>query len=148
MKFIPSKSNADVFLTQATTDDFTTVAAGKQARFSAKALDSKTGIIPGLRGQVVHTDGSGNAFTFTRSLKVGSIGTDVKELQKILNAEGFIIAASGSGSVGNESTYFGPATRAALMKYQNFYRSDILTPNGMTTGTGFFGSATMKFMNR
>lgn len=148
VKFIPSKSDADVFLTQATTDDFTTVSAGKQARFNPKALDAKTGIIPGLRGQVVNTDGSGNAFTFTRSLKVGSVGEDVRELQKILNAEGFTIAASGPGSVGAESTYFGVKTKLALAKYQNFYRSDILTPNDLATGTGLFGPTTMKFMNR
>jgi hypothetical protein len=148
VKFIPSKSDTDVYLTQAATDDFATVSAGKQVRFNTKALDSKTGILAGLRGQVVNTDASGNAFTFTRSLKVGSVGEDVKELQKILNAEGFVIAASGSGSVGFESTYFGEKTKLALIKYQNFYRSDILTPNGLTTGTGHFGPATIKFVNR
>lgn len=148
VKFIPSKSDADVYLTQATTDDFATVSAGKQVRFNTKALDAKTGILPGMRGQVVNTDGGGNAYTFTRSLKVGSVGEDVKELQKILNAEGFTIAASGSGSAGMESTYFGEKTKLALIKYQNFYRSDVLTPYGLSTGTGYFGPATMKFMNR
>jgi peptidoglycan hydrolase-like protein with peptidoglycan-binding domain len=142
--FVPSKSNADVYLTQATTDDFTTVTAGKQARFNPKALDVKTGIVPGIRGQVVTTDGSGNAYTFTRSLTIGSVGEDVRQLQKILNAEGFIIAKTGPGSVGNESAYFGPATKAALIKYQNYYRTDL----GITAGTGYFGSATMKFVNR
>lgn len=144
VKFVPSKSNADVYLTQATTDDFTTVTAGKQARFNPKVLDANTGIIAGLRGQVVTTDGSGNAYTFNRNLTVGSIGEDVKQLQKILNAEGFVIAKSGPGSVGNESTYFGPATKAALTKYQNFYKKDI----GITAGTGYFGPASISFMNR
>ena len=144
VKFVPSKSNADVYLTQATTDDFTTVTAGKQARFNPKALDANTGIIAGLRGQVVTTDGSGNAYTFTRNLTIGSTGEDVQRLQKILNAEGFVIAKTGPGSVGNESMYFGPATKTALMKYQNFYKKDI----AITAGTGYFGPATMKFMNR
>ncbi|MEK7462536.1 MAG: DUF2330 domain-containing protein [Patescibacteria group bacterium] len=148
VKFIPSKSDADVYLTQATTDDFATVSAGTQVRFNPKALDSKTGILPGLRGQVVNTDGSGNAYTFTRSLKVGSVGEDVKELQKILNAEGFTIAVTGPGAAGFESTYFGEKTKLALIKYQNFYRSDVLTPHGLTTGTGYFGPSTMKFINR
>lgn len=148
VKFNPSKSDADVYLEQATTENFATVNAGTQARFNPKALNTKTGIIAGLRGQVVATDGTGKAYTFARSLKVGSVGEDVKELQKILNAEGFTIAVSGPGSIGKESTYFGPATQAALAKYQNFYRSDVLTPNGLSTGTGYFGPATMKFMNR
>jgi Uncharacterized protein conserved in bacteria (DUF2330)/Putative peptidoglycan binding domain len=148
VRFIPSKSDADVYLEQATTEDFATVSAGKQVRFNPKALNSKTGIIAGVRGQVVATDGTGKAYTFTRSLKVGSVGEDVRELQKILNAEGFTIAKSGPGAPGSESTYFGPATKMALIKYQNYYRSDVLTPFGLTAGTGYFGPATMKFMNR
>ena len=148
VRFNPSKSDADVYLEQATTEKFATVTAGTQTRFNPKALDSKTGIIPGLRGQVVATDGSGKAYAFGRSLTVGSVGEDVRQLQKILNAEGFVVAKTGPGSVGNESTYFGPATKAALMRYQNFYRADILAPNGLMAGTGYFGPATIKFMNR
>lgn len=144
VKFNPKNSNQDLFLTLAETEDFTTVTAGKQVRFNPKLLDTKTGIIAGVRGQVVNTDGSGNAYTFTRQLTVGSVGADVLALQKILNAEGFVIAESGPGSVGNESTYFGVKTKVALIKYQNFYRSEL----GITTGTGYFGPATMKFMNR
>ena len=138
------KVGEDLFLTLAETEDFTTVTAGKQVRFNPKLLDTKTGIIAGVRGQVVNTDGSGSAYTFTRQLTVGSVGADVLALQKILNTEGFVIAESGPGSVGNESTYFGVKTKVALIKYQNFYRSEL----GITTGTGYFGPATMKFMNR
>lgn len=148
VKFDPSKSDADVYLTQATTDDFTTVRAGTQARFNPNTLNKKTGIIPGVRGQVVNTDGSGKAFTFLRSLTLGSVGEDVRELQKILNAEGFVIAKTGAGSAGNESMYFGPATKQALIKYQNFYRTTLLAPIGLTVGTGYFGPTTMKFINR
>jgi hypothetical protein len=144
VKFVPANSNEDLFLTLAETENFTTVAAGKQVRFNPKLLDSKTGIIPGERGHVVGTDGKGNAYAFGRNLTVGSVGADVVELQKILNAEGFLIAESGPGAPGNESTYFGVKTKLALMKYQNFYRSDI----GITTGTGYFGPATIKFINK
>jgi hypothetical protein len=146
VKFNPSKSDADVYLTHATTDDFTTVKAGKQARFNPSLLDPKTGIIAGVRGQVVGTDGTGKAFTFTRSLTVGSVGEDVRHLQRILNAEGFTVAKTGAGSPGNESTYFGAAVKQALIKYQNFYRSDVLTPVGLSVGTGYFGPTTMKFI--
>ena len=144
VKFVPANSNEDLFLTLAETENFTTVAAGKQVRFNPKLLDVKTGIIPGERGHVMSTDGKGNAYAFGRSLTVGSVGEDVRELQKILNAEGFTITASGSGAPGSESTYFGLKTKLALIKYQNFYRADI----GITTGTGYFGPATMKFINQ
>ena len=55
--------------------------------------------------------------TFTKNLTVGSTGSDVKALQQFLNGKGYTVASSGPGSAGNESMYFGPATRAALAKY-------------------------------
>jgi|GEM_PF-1549422 len=58
------------------------------------------------------------AFVFTRTLKLGSTGSDVKQLQKYLNANGFTVAAKGVGSIGKETTFFGNATKAALIKYQ------------------------------
>lgn len=144
VKFVPANSNEDLFLTLAETDDFTTVTAGKQVRFNPKLLDKDTGIVPGNRGQVVSTDGKGNAYAFGRNLTIGSVGEDVRALQQLLNAEGFTVAKSGPGAPGSESTYFGPATKAALIKYQNYYRSDI----GIAAGTGYFGPMTIKFMNR
>jgi hypothetical protein len=146
--FDPSKSVADLYLEQADTNKFTTVTAGTQVRFNPQDLDIATGVIPRVRGQVVHTDGVGAALTFSRSLKVGSVGLDVQDLQKILNAEGFMVADNGAGSVGNETTYFGGRTQQALIKYQNFYRADILTPVGLTYGTGYFGPSTINFINR
>jgi peptidoglycan hydrolase-like protein with peptidoglycan-binding domain len=61
--------------------------------------------------------GSGTA-TFARNLYLGVSGEDVLALQKLLNAHGFTVADSGAGSYGNETLYFGPATRAAVVKFQ------------------------------
>ena len=77
--------------------------------------------------------------TFTRSLKVGSTGSDVKDLQKFLNSKGYTVAATGPGSAGNETTSFGPGTRAALAKYQ--------AANGISPAVGYFGPTTMKAVN-
>ena len=68
--------------------------------------------------------------TFTRSLTMGSKGTDVKELQQYLNDNGFSVAATGSGSAGNETTYFGSATRSALAKFQQ--------SKGISPAAGYF----------
>lgn len=61
---------------------------------------------------------SGTSVTLSRSLVFGMSGDDVRALQKSLNARGYIIATSGVGSAGNESTYFGRATQAAVIKFQ------------------------------
>ncbi|MFA7314705.1 MAG: peptidoglycan-binding protein [Candidatus Magasanikbacteria bacterium] len=57
-------------------------------------------------------------YTFVRDLKINMKGKDVKELQKYLNKNGFILADSGFGSLGNETDYFGKMTQNALIKFQ------------------------------
>jgi len=82
-------------------------------------------------------------YTWTRSLTVGDTGADVLALQKLLNADpATTIAASGVGSVGNETNYFGSLTAAAVARFQNKYATEVLTPVGLTAGTGYFGPAT------
>lgn len=55
----------------------------------------------------------------TRSLQQGSSGADVMSLQVFLNASADTrVSVSGAGSPGMESTYFGPATKAAVIKFQ------------------------------
>ena len=81
-------------------------------------------------------------FEFLRNLSLGSTGEDVRELQKFLNAKGYIVAISGFGSPGNESDYFGPRTKAALIKFQEFYKDEVLIPLGLARGTGYFGPGT------
>jgi hypothetical protein len=78
--------------------------------------------------------------TFTRSLTVSSYGTDVQLLQRFLNSQGFTVSTTGFGSPGNETFYFGPATRAALIRYQK--------ANNITPALGFFGPVTRGVMGR
>ncbi|HYF13042.1 MAG TPA: peptidoglycan-binding domain-containing protein, partial [Candidatus Paceibacterota bacterium] len=78
--------------------------------------------------------GSGAAcFTWTRDLQQGSSGADVKALQVFLNSNaGTMVSASGAGSPGNETSTFGPATKAAVIKFQ--------TANSVAPAAGYFGA--------
>ncbi|MCA9361274.1 peptidoglycan-binding protein, partial [Candidatus Kaiserbacteria bacterium] len=87
-------------------------------------------------------------YTWTRTLTSGSTGDDVMKLQQFLNAsEDTRVAATGAGSVGAETMYFGPATAAAVQKFQVKYRADILTPNGLVNPVPHFGPSTMAKAN-
>ncbi len=101
-----------------------------------------------LRGQPT-SGGTGTATecNFTRSLTMGSTGADVKCLQEYLNSAGFTVASSGVGSAGNETTYFGSLTRAAVIDWQNAYAADVLTPVGLSAGTGYWGSSSIAHYN-
>ncbi len=85
------------------------------------------------------TTGSGTGFTFTQNLQVGSKGAEVLQLQKFLNSHGAVIAKTGAGSAGNETSSFGPATKKAVMAFQS--------ANGITPASGYWGPLTRSKAN-
>ncbi len=72
------------------------------------------------------------------NLLFGTISGVVKSLQIFLNTHGYLIAKSGAGSLGKETSYFGQLTKAALIRFQKAYK---LPP------TGFFGPMTRALIN-
>ena len=84
------------------------------------------------------TDVNINKYNFTRDLKLGMEGSDVKLLQEYLNNNGFIIAKNGAGSKGQEMEKFGPATKAALIRFQK--------AKGIKPANGYFGVKTRGFL--
>ena len=87
-------------------------------------------------GDVMTSSASVCPYTWTRSLNMGDTGADVMALQQFLNADAATqVAATGAGSAGNETEYYGPATGAAVAKFQEMYRAEILSPLGLVNKT-------------
>ncbi|HOX97074.1 MAG TPA: peptidoglycan-binding protein [bacterium] len=78
-------------------------------------------------------------YMFTRNLYLGMSGDDIKELQKFLNNKGYQVASVGAGSPGNETMFYGYATRAAVMKFQS--------ANGISP-VGYVGALTRAALNK
>jgi hypothetical protein len=83
---------------------------------------------------------------FTRSLKRGLRGVDVLALQRALNSLGFTISKIGPGSVGKETDLFGIATEAAVKRFQEKYKKELLIPLGLKRATGIVALRTQKLL--
>ena len=86
-------------------------------------------------GQAAGVPSACQGVTFTRTLKLGMRGNDVKCLQALLN-------------VSPQTGYFGPLTRSAVIKFQEDHADEILAPLGLTKGTGIVGPSTRAVLNR
>ncbi len=113
-------------------------------------IDSLMAQINSLSSQI--SGGSSSTvcpYTWSRSLSSGSTGADVMALQKFLNgsADTQVAAAGAAGSAGMETSYYGPATAAAVSNFQVKYRTEILSPVGLVNPTGYFGPSSMAKAN-
>ena len=106
------------------------------AQIKVVAIDtSGVAAIPAVVSSARVSAGTG----LIRTIRQGSKGTDVELLQTILTKEGVY--------TGPVTGYFGALTKAAVIRFQEKYATEILTPAGLTKGSGFVGSGTMKKIN-
>lgn len=80
-------------------------------------------------------------YNFTRNLKNGMQGEDVRMLQKILVLEGCL-------QIKEPTIYYRGMTEAAVKKLQEKYATQILKPLGLKQGTGMFYNSTRAFINK
>ena len=86
--------------------------------------------------------------TWTRNLTFGSVGEDVRKLQQFLNDDPDTrVATTGVGSAGSETTFYGSLLTSAVTRFQEKYASSVLTPIGLTQGTGGFYTRTRDHAN-
>lgn len=76
---------------------------------------------------------------FQKNLKSGSVHKDVRLLQQLLNKKGYTVTKNGPGSINNETTIFGSATKQALVRLQK--------DNNIKPAMGYFGPITRDFVN-
>jgi hypothetical protein len=110
-------------------------------------VETASSIQPAQHASSSGAQGTNVAPIFTRVLRQGDRGADVKALQLFLNTHGFIVAKKGEGSRGHETTFFGPATVKALKKFQEAQKDAILKPYNLEKGSGVFGAKTMAYIN-
>ena len=67
---------------------------------------------------------------FLKNLQLGDASPEVERLQRFLNIQGFNVASSGVGSLGNETNYFGNLTKKAVQNFQRAHGINI---------TGYWG---------
>jgi len=83
-------------------------------------------------------------FTFKNDLKYGMTSDEVKHVQIILKAE---IGSPAYPEDVPATGWFGPITKAAVIKFQEKYKSEILAPWNLAAGTGLVGSTTRAKLN-
>ncbi len=111
-------------------------------------LTALTAQLAELTGEEVVVVSGCDISSFDRNLEVGDTGDDVKCLQIVLNSDSDTqLADSGVGSSGEETSYFGPLTKAAVIKFQELYADEVLASWGLTAGTGFVGSTSRAKLN-
>ncbi|MFQ6050027.1 MAG: ABC transporter substrate-binding protein [Candidatus Paceibacterales bacterium] len=107
----------------------------------AKEILEKAGFLmreSGYREKIIRKE---LPFQFKSNLSFSSKGTEVRELQKCLAKDPQVYPE------GEVTGYFGQKTKAAVIRFQEKYRNDILDPLGIKNGTGEVKSKTREKLN-
>jgi len=103
-------------------------------------IQSLTTQLQSLEAQLAAEGGSTApwCYTFNNNLSIGMTGNEVTELQTALQKDGESVTVSGT---------FDDQTAAAVTSFQGKYQSLVLTPYGLSNGTGYAGKSTRAELN-
>lgn len=124
---------------------FVTPASAATVEELTAQINSLLATIAGLQAQLggltggSTTTGGTSCAAFTLNHQQGQTGGEIMAIQKFLNANGFTVSVAGAGSPGNETSTFGPATKAAVMKFQ--------AAKGISPVAGYWGPLTRAAAN-
>jgi peptide/nickel transport system substrate-binding protein len=80
-----------------------------------------------------------STFNFSKDLKVGDTGEEVRQLQRCLIQQKFL-----SGQI---TGFFNTETKNAVIDFQEAYREEVLAPGGLSRGTGTVSVNTRRKLN-
>jgi len=98
-----------------------------------------------LQPPAVTYEGIPAGFSFEKNLTYGMRNNDVKYLQIILKSE---VGPPTYPEKVPATGYFGLITKNSVIKFQEKYASEILSPYGLNKGTGFVGGITRVKLNQ
>jgi hypothetical protein len=94
--------------------------------------------VQSLQQQLAGTSSASWCHEFSGNLSIGQSGAEITALQAVLQKDGESVNITGS---------FDDQTASAVTGFQEKYASDVLTPNGLSHGTGYVGSSTRAKLN-
>jgi len=112
-----------------------TIASLSAPAFAQVSVADLMAQINALQAQLLQLQGgssSTSSYTFAKNLTVGSKGEDVKQLQSVLIAGGYLKIAA-------PTSYFGPATKAAVIAWQKAV--------GISPTSGYVGALSRAKLN-
>lgn len=124
----------------------------------SSAIDNKQMIqslmeqIKALQAQLIYLQNnpdisSSGCYDFNNNLRIGDKGKEIIALHKALENDGLVHFDRGGDNF-NAFEVFTEETASAVVGFQQKYKNEILTPNGLQYGTGFVGKSTRAKLNK